>query len=174
VFGERSLKLVSYNGVQEAQMDLLTHFCQHFLGWPNPPATGLGRVNASLDMVDTEVIRALNALEWTRAREDRKRLYKPFLEAKDELPVRFLVERAMQFLVNAIRLDDAAPVLARLHTELADRYKAALVPPFPVGSLFKPRCTDVSYIRQDYLFAEDVLDTLRAMQTTLLQGIQEA
>jgi hypothetical protein len=174
VFGERALKLVSYNGVLEAGMDLLTHFSQHFLGWANPPASGLGRVNESLDMVDSEIIRALNALEWTRAREDRKRLHKPFLEAKDELPVRFLVERSMQFLVNSIRLDDAAPILARMHTELADRYKAALVPPFPVGSLFKPRCTDVSYIRQDYLFAEEVLDTLRAMQTTLLQRVQKA
>jgi hypothetical protein len=174
VFGERALKLVSYNGVLEARMDLLTHFSQHFLSWPNPPPTGLDRVNGSLDMVDTEIIRALNALEWTRAREDRERLHKPFLEAKDELPVRFLVERSMQFLVNSIRLDDAAPILARLHTELADRYKAALVPPFPVGNLFKPHCTDVSYIRQDYLFAAEVLDTLRAMQTTLLQRIQKA
>ncbi len=45
VFGERALKLVSYNGVLEAQMDLLTHFCQHFLGWSNSPAPGFDRVN---------------------------------------------------------------------------------------------------------------------------------
>jgi hypothetical protein len=172
VFGPRALRLVSYNGVLEARMDLLSHFCQHFLNWPNPPPTGLDRVNESLDMVDTEIIRALNALEWTRAREDRERLHKAFLEEKSSLPIRFLVEKSMQFLVNSIRLHDAAPVLARLHTGLVERYKAALVPPFPVAALFKPRCSDVSYIRQDYLFAEGVLDTLRAMQAKLLQRVQ--
>jgi hypothetical protein len=172
VFGPRALRLVSYNGVLEAQMDLLTHFCQHFLNWPNPPPTGLDRVNESLDMVDTEIIRALNALEWTRAREERERLHKPFLEQKSGLPVRLLVEKSMQYLVNSIRINDAAPGLARLHAGLIERYRAALVPPFPVAGLFKPRASDVSYIRQDYLFAEGALDTLRAMQAKLLQRVQ--
>jgi hypothetical protein len=174
VFGPRAIRLVSYNGVLETGIDLLTHFCQHFLNWPDPPPTGLDRVNESLDMVDAEIIRALNALEWTRAREGRERLYKPFLEEKNELPVRFLVEQSMQYLVNSIRLDDAASIFARLHTGIAARYKTAMVPPFPASALFKPHCSDVSYIRQDYLFAEGVLDTLRAMQTRLLQRVQAA
>jgi hypothetical protein len=171
VFGGRALRLVSYNGVIEAGIDLLTHFCQHFLGWPNPPPTGLDRVNQSLDMVDTEIIRALNALEWIRAREDREKLYKPYLDAKAELPVRFLVEKSMQYLVNSIRFDDAAPALARLHNHLAERYESMLVPPVPVASLFRPQRAEVNYIRQDYLFAEEVMDTLRAIQAKLLQRV---
>jgi hypothetical protein len=173
VFGAQALRLVSYNGVIEARMDLLPHFCQHFLGWSNPPPTGLDRVNQSLDMVDTEIIRALNALEWIRAREDREKLYKPYLEAKAELPIRFLVEKSMRFLVNSIRFDDAAPALARLHSELSGRYQAALVPPFPVASLFRPQRAEVNYIRQDYLFADEVMDTLRAIQAKLLQRVEK-
>jgi hypothetical protein len=168
-FGPGALRVVSYNSILEAGMDLLTHFCRHFLNWPNPPPTNLGRVNESLDMVDSEIIRALNALEWTRAREKRQRLYEPFLTERADLPVRWLVEKSMQYTVDSIRIDDAAASLARLHASLAERYKTALVPPFPVSSLFKPRCADVNYVRTDYLFADGVMDTLRDMQMKLLR-----
>jgi hypothetical protein len=65
-------------------------------------------------------------------------------------------------------------VLGRLHADLVQRYKDALVPPFPVGSLFKPGCADVNYIRQDYLFADEVLDTLRGIQAKLRQRVHQA
>ncbi len=52
VFGARALRLVSYNGVMEAQMDLLTHFCQHFLGWSDPPRPGsIGSTNHSIWLI---------------------------------------------------------------------------------------------------------------------------
>jgi hypothetical protein len=168
VFGPGALRIVSYNSVLEGGTDLLTHFCQHFLSWPNPPPDGPARINESLDMVDSEIIRALNALDWTRARDDRQRLYEPFLREKANLAVRWLIENAMRFTVDSIRIDDAAPALARLHAELARRYQAALVPPSPASRLFKPRCADVNYVRTDYLFAAGVMDTLRDMQSKLL------
>jgi hypothetical protein len=169
VFGPGVLRIVSYNGVLEAGKDLSAHFCQHFLGWPRPPATGLERIDATLDMVDSEIIRALNALEWTRAREDRQRLFDAFQAEKTALPVRWLVEKSMQYTVDCIRIDDATPTLASLHADLAERYKAALVPPFPVSALFRPRCTDVDYVRADYLFADGVIETLREIQMKLLR-----
>ncbi len=78
----------------------------------------------------------------------------------------------MQFTVDSVRLDDAAPILVRLHADLADRYKSALVPPFPAASLFKPRCSDVDYIRPDYLFGDRIMDTLQAMHARLLKRVQ--
>lgn len=172
VFGSRALKLVSYNSLLESNVDLLAHFCQNFLHWHNPPATGLGRVNESLGMVDTEIIRALNALEWMRAREERAHLHKPFLEAKAELPIHFIVEQSMQYMVNSIRFDDATPTLTKIHDGLGERYKAALVPPFPAAGLFRPQCVNVDYVRQDYLFADGIMETLRKMRATLLHRVQ--
>jgi hypothetical protein len=168
VFGAGNLRIASYNGVLEADEDLLVHFCRSFLAWPDVPPTGVGRVNESLDMVDSEILRALNALEWTRAREARLRLYHRYMAARDTLPVRWLVEQSIQYTVDSIRIDDAAPPLARLHSDIARRYRPVLVPPSPGSGLFEPRSSGVLYIRPDYIWAEGVMETLRGMQETLL------
>jgi hypothetical protein len=168
VFGAENLRVASYNGVLAAGEDLLTHFCRCFLDWPGVPPTGFGQINVSLDLVDSEVLRALNALEWTRAREDRLRLYHRYMAAKDALPVRWLVEQAMQYVVDSIRINDAAPALTQLHAGIAERYRQALVPPLPDGGLFEPRSPDVLYVRPDYIMAKGAMETLRAIQDTLL------
>ena len=167
VFGSGAIRMASYNGTLEAGEDLVTHFCRNFLSWPDPPPTGLGRVNPSLDMVDSEIIRTLNTLEWTRARDARQLLHKRYVSAKAELPVRWIVEKSMQFVVNTLRIDDASPALAQLHSAIAGRYRSALVPPFPAGGLFEPRIADLTYVRPDYLLAEGVMEVMRTMQATL-------
>lgn len=169
-FGPNALRIASYNRVIETGEDLLPHFCRHFLAWPDPPPTGLGRINESLDMVDSEIIRALNALEWTRAREGRQRLYHRYIAAKSSLPIQSIVEGAMQFTVDAVRIDDASSTLAPLHTTLSTHYGYAMVEPLPPEGLFAPRCTDVNYIRNDYLFADGTMEKLRGIHKTLLQA----
>jgi hypothetical protein len=167
VFGAGSIRIVSYNGVLEAGEDLLTHFCRAFLSWPDPPATGLGRVNPSLDMVDSEIIRTLNTLEWTRARDARLLLHERYLAAKAGLPVRWMIEQSIQFVVNTLRIDDAASAMAELHRTIAGRYRSALVPPVAAAGLFEPGVADVKYVRPDYLLAEGVMEVMRDMQATL-------
>jgi hypothetical protein len=169
VFGPESIKIASYNSILEADEDLLSHFCHNFLSWPAPPPIEPGRVNVSLDIVDTEIIRTLNALEWNRARDARRVLAEQYLRAKADLPARWIVEKSMQFVVNGLRIDDAAPALAQLNAGIARRYLSALVPPFPAAGLFEPRSENVPYIRADYLLAEGVMEVLRTMQATLLR-----
>jgi hypothetical protein len=166
-FGPDTIKVASYSGALDAGEDLLTHFCRSFLSWPDPPAVALGRVNTSLDIVDTEIIRTLNALEWTRARDARRVLSEQYIARKASLPVRWIVENSMQFTVNKLRIDDASPGLTRLNLDIVERYGSAMVPPFPATGLFEPRTADVSYVRQDYLLAEGVMDVMRTMQATL-------
>jgi hypothetical protein len=168
VFGLAALRVASYNSVREAGEDLLLHFCRNFLAWPDPPQTNFGRVNESLDMVDTEIIRVLNALEWTRTRGVSPFLFKNYIDAKPDLPIRWLVEKAMQFVVNRVRIDDTAPALVRLHADTAMRYETALVGPVPKAGLFEPRVADVNYIQSDYLLVDEVMETLRDMHRTLL------
>ncbi|HEY1935288.1 MAG TPA: hypothetical protein VGG99_25055 [Acetobacteraceae bacterium] len=168
VFGAGNLRTVSYNAVLEDGQDLLTHFCASFLDWPDPPLPGLGAVNASLDMVDTEIIRALNALEWTRARDARRRLFQHYLDMKDTLPVRWIVEQAMQYTVNRVRIDDGAEGLGQLHDDIARRYRGTLVAPCPDGRLFMPRLTDIDYIRGEYLMHPGVMEVMRDIQAKLL------
>ena len=174
VFGASALRVVSYNGVLEAGQDLFTHFCRNFLSWPHPPPAGLGRVNVSLEMVDSEIIRSLNVLEWTRAREGYQRLYRYYMAAKAELPVGWVVEQSMQYVVDKIRINDASPALAQLHAGIVSRYDTALVPPHPPLGLFEPRAAEVNYIKTDYLFVDGVMEVLRGMQDSLLRASREA
>ena len=169
VFGPGSIRLVSYNGILEAGEDLLTHFCRSFLSWPDPPPNELGRVNVSLDMVDSEMIRTLNTLGWIQFRDGFPLLQEKYLAAKAELPVRWIIEKSMQFVVNTLRIDDAAPALALLHDDIVKRYRTALRPPFPARRLFEPSSATVTYIRPDYLLAEGVMDVVRTMHATLLR-----
>jgi len=171
VFGPDALRLISYNSVIEAGEDLLAHFCRHILDWPDPPPLALGRVNESLDMVDSEIIRALNGLEWTRARDQGKRLYKAYIAQKATLPVRPLVENAMQYVVNRVRIDDASAALAPIQAAIAERYGRALLAPTPACGLFAPRAAEIAYIQTDYLLAPGALDTLRAIQDSLLRTL---
>jgi hypothetical protein len=167
VFGAANLRVASYNAVVDAGADLLAHYCRSFLNWPDPPEVGLGRVNESLDMVDTEMIRALNALEWTRARDNRVGLYQRYMAAKGALPVRWIVDQSMQFTVNRVHIDDAACGLAPLHDDIAEEFRGALVPPCPGFRLFEPRAADIDYIRTDYLMQPGIMETLRDIQTKL-------
>jgi hypothetical protein len=167
-FGRENLRLVSYNAVLESGEDLFSHFCRCFLGLPNVPPSGLGRINVSHDMVDVEVLRALNVLEWTRARDARLRLYHRYMAKRPELPVRWLVENALQYVVDRVKLNDAALGLAALHADIFGRYRQLIVPPLPAGKLFEPRSAEVLYIKSDYFAIHGALETLRAIQETLL------
>ena len=168
VFGAASLRIVSYNSVLESGDDLLPHFCRHFLNWSQVPHPGFGKVNKSLDKVDSEVIRALNALHWARTRKASSQLYHRYLAARPTLPVNWLIQHAMRFTVNTMRINDAALGLAQLHADIVRLYRHALVPPCPTGRLFTSCTNNVEYIRSDYLLMPGVMDKLSEMLDTLL------
>lgn len=168
VFGHSSIRIASYNQVIDTGGDLFAHFCRCFLDWPDPPASGVGRVNESLDMIETEVLRAVNVLDWAETRQQVRSVADRFGEIKSVLPIRALIERAMQYTVDTIHIDDNAPELAALHADIASRYQDVLVQPMPAHGLFEPRQADVPYLRTDYLFLDGAMEMLRDMRATLV------
>jgi hypothetical protein len=168
VFGAGSLRVASYNGVLEAGEDLLAHFCRCFLDWPEPPPCTLGRVNTSIDMVDSEMLRTLNALEWLRAGDDAVGLFERYAALKPTLPIAWIVEQSMQFAVNRVRIDDTAAGMGALHDRIATQYRYALVTPCPRGRLFEPRSTDVLYVHPDFVLRPGILAAMRDIHARLL------
>jgi hypothetical protein len=168
VFGADSLRVASYSAVVESGEDLLRHFCRSFLAWEAPPPIKPRRLNESLSMVDSELVRILNALEWTRARERRTKPFQRYIAAKNTLPVQWIIDQSMQFTVNRVHIDDGASGLAQLHDRIANQYRYALVAPCPGGRLFEPRAVDVNYIQTAYLLQPGIMEALRNMQAKLL------
>jgi hypothetical protein len=169
VFGAGALRIASYDAVVESGENLLAHFCRQFLDWDNPPIAGPARINESLDMVDVEIMRSLNILAWAAGRESGayQGVGKRFVERKADLPIRRIVEEAMQYTVSAIEIDDAMPMLADLHARIANRYRSALVPPFAADGLFDPRCVRTDYIQPHFIAFPGIIEMLRTMLTTL-------
>lgn len=167
VFGHSSIRVASYSQVIDTRGDLFSHFCRNFLDWPDPPASGIGRVNESLDFVEAETLRAVNVLDWAETRQQVRSVADRFMEIKSQLPIRALVERAMQYAVDTVHIDDNAPELAALQVDIASRYRDVLVPPMPPHGLFEPRRSDVPYLRTDYLFLDGAIEMLRDMRAIL-------
>ena len=73
VFGRESLRLVSYSNLRQQKVDLAEHFFKTFLGWDQPISVppGLVQSNVSPDLFDTEIIRALNHLDFIATRRIR-------------------------------------------------------------------------------------------------------
>ena len=125
-------------------------------------------MNTSLDMIENEIIRALNVMERIRTGKPNHVLTMNFLTARASLPINWLVEHAMRFNIDSLRLDDTAPALATLHANIAARYRMAQVDPVQLVGLFEPRTATVPFVRPDYLIAEGVMETLRDMHRQLL------
>lgn len=167
-FGSPAMRVASYSAVVDSGEDLLVHFCRNFLDWPDPPPNQLGQVNASLEMVDTEILRGLNALEWQRSGNGGVRLFHRYMALKPTLPIADLVQGPMLPMMRRLRIDDGAPSLAQLRYCIAEAYRHALVPPCPGGQLMEPRITETHYVHSDYLLRPGATDFLRAIHERLL------
>ena len=170
VFGRAAIRLVPYDQVLSSGDDLLSHFRRHFLDWPDPEAAPpeaapaeaapVEQINLSLDMVDSEILRALNVLGGGPFAET-------FARARPSALIAALVAQAMRYHAGSITLEDTTE---GLHEDLAAAWRSAVVPPLPETGLFAPRTTMVSWIKPDYLMTPDALTILTKIRAALAAG----
>jgi hypothetical protein len=166
-FGSNSLHLVSYDQMIAEGCDLFSHFASSFLGWDEPPALHLGRVNASLSAHDTEIVRALNSIECINKGKaptpQRARLLgESFLRLK---PNGFaaVLQDTLDAHTATIGLDERTRVLQSLHEMLFAKYNGRLVSPRPHTLFFRPRRIEVAYVRPEYVLRPGVVDALHEL-----------
>jgi hypothetical protein len=155
VFGVNQIKVVSYSTLVDNNLDIARHFLAAFLNISQiqlPPAV---RLNQSLPLVDTELIRALNSIHARRGCARSPTLRNWYLAHKQDLATG-VVFGAMRDYMGAILLDERAPSLALESQDLLTRYALSIVPPRHTDSLHEPRAIDVPFIRPDYLLEPDV------------------
>ncbi len=81
-FDISTIRLVSYSNIVDSREDLFVHFCQNFLGWSEPSAPSQGRSNASIDVAEVEIIRALNVLHRAHYGPKRATMFHAYLDSK--------------------------------------------------------------------------------------------
>lgn len=152
-FGLPNISLVSYSNIVDSGHDLLTNFCRNFLAWADPPVPPQGRVNASLDPVEVEVVRALNAIDRAHGGEKSNAIFLALRRAKPALDLSDLLTTIKSHVAH-IRVNEGLGALQYLHSELFRQFGGLLVEPRSGPSLFAPKVSDIPYICQDYLLAD--------------------
>jgi hypothetical protein len=166
VFGAEGIHLVSYNFLIDQKIDLFEHFARTFLDWRDPPPPSVGRPNASLGPVDSEMLRVLHALEWTHSSACDPSLYRKYIQAKEALDIGALVA-AMERDLRTLNINEDAPGLRLLHRRLFKQYGERLVEPRSGELLFAPTRAQLPFVGQNYLLAEGVVDAIERIYNQL-------
>jgi hypothetical protein len=171
VFGPEAIRLVSYNNLVDQNIDLFEHFARTFLDFPNPAPSTAGRPNTSISVFEAEAIRALNALEWARGGAGSANLYRKYtqnreVQARTAGELSRIVE-AMQQDQLALQMNEDGASLRALHRSVFEKFGGRLVPPRSGDALFVPRNARISFVGQNYLLRDGVLDALRTIHDQL-------
>jgi hypothetical protein len=170
VFGKPALNLVSLEALALAKLDTLAHFALTFLGIDTlPPADPAVRRNASLPLMEAEIVRALNQMRLDRTGASDSLMAQRFMAHKADLRL-MAVQAAMLRCEDTLTFDENAPALLRLHRRLFQTYGDRLVAPAPQTQFFTPRQHSVRFIRGAYLTMPGVRAELEAARERLEEG----
>ena len=159
-FGADNISLVSYSNIIDDDGDLFVHFCRSFLSWIDPPVPDLGKLNVSLDIVDVEVIRALNVIEQSAGGARSSAIRQSYMRHKNELDLSKLAS-AIESDIHHLRINEGFGPLQHLHERLFQQFGSLLVEPRSGPRLFTPRSAGVPYARQNYLASDECAAALQ-------------
>jgi hypothetical protein len=160
VFGRDSLRIVSFNNLLDRGVDLFQHFCEEVVGVHDVPkiARGLIQRNAGPDMVDSEIMRALNYLYYLATSRTDQTMRIKFDRVKQRYDLRTLREHVNTDTRQMKLKDNAAPL--RTTWEAISAYKDRLVSPQYGRQIFEQCTVEAEFVGQNYLLREGVLDEL--------------
>jgi hypothetical protein len=152
-FGLENISLVSDSNITDSGGDLFINFCRNFLAWSDPPPPTHGRVNVSLDLVEAEILCALNAVALASRGEKTCAAFHAYRHHKSKLDLAGL-QAAIGGHVGRLRVNEGAGALQYLHSNLVRQFGARLVEPRASAWLFTPKLAEIPYVRPDYLLTE--------------------
>jgi hypothetical protein len=157
VFGRDSLRIVGFNNLVDRNVDLFTHFMETFVNLRDLPKIEIGLIqkNVGPDMVDAEIVRALNYLYFAETSRIEPAMRIRFDRARENYDLRSLREH-MNSDMRQIKLKDNAVPL-RTTWEAISAYKDRLVSPEYGKQIFERRDVETEFVGQNYLFREGLV-----------------
>jgi hypothetical protein len=171
IFGQPSLKLVSYDELVGHQIDLFEHFAASFLDWPEARRAHVERANPSQAPGEIEIIRVLNSFAASNNGPVGAAMRRRFVQALPSLELGSLLA-AMQASLKTLEIDETVPPLSINHEETFRRFGDCLVEPAPPGRLFELRRRSLEYVDGGYLLDPRNVEGLRALYARLAQPPQ--
>jgi hypothetical protein len=168
IFGRKSLKFVSYSNMRDRNIDLFRHFTTTFLDW-----SGEIRVPNELIMdhespnaFDTEIIRALNCIEYQSLGRHSPNMRIKFNAMRSSINSRTL-EGLMAAEVAQFEISDAAEEFRLSRQEMAKYSDCLVSQAFSRQPLFELGSTSTPYVRGDYLLNDRAGQEIRDLYERL-------
>ncbi|MGO8858399.1 MAG: hypothetical protein ACLQO1_22225 [Steroidobacteraceae bacterium] len=166
VFGDESIRIISFNNVLENQLDLFGHFVSTFLGIKSTDMAMPTQRHESPPIQHIELLRVLNVMRSldSNAPPDwpTSRLIANF--SKQDLSN---IIQSMEKHESFVRLDELAKPLSFIYDGLVERFGRFVLPPYSKDILFKRINKNISYIKPNYLLVEGVIDQLTEIYKTM-------
>ncbi len=165
VFGHEALSLVSYSNLVDEGEDIAAHFLTRFLGCTDlsPLKKGVdrwkGKPNASLNVIDTEILRALNAISRRERGKGEDAVRRNFMTQRESLDLASL-RAAIKEHVRILPFPEDKHMLKKLHQAIVRDYGDRMVEPKKAGRLFAPKRGEIQFVSSDYLFAPGAMQAL--------------
>jgi len=169
VFARDNVCLVSYSNIVDAGGNIAEHFFREFLSWQDAPVARKVRINASLSLFDTEMIRILNAMWATHGEAADAGVRDRYLNMKGDLDLG-TPRAAMERHGASLPLDENAPGLRRMQDDIFEQYGDRLLPPRAERSFFARRKGGLKYIDSSYLLEPGVLEAIGAIDARLVMA----
>jgi hypothetical protein len=173
-FGRDSLKLVSYSNLRDDHVDIFHHFARTFLEWHDETAVLKDALleNVSPNAVDTEILRALNWIDFRAKGRHLPDMYVRFSARRLELDTH-VFEKIMANSIAEFELNDGAEEF-RLSWNDMNLFADCLVPQSSSReSIFEFRTVSVPYVKADYLFKEGAAGELQNLYRRLNDAVHE-
>ena len=167
IFGEESVKVVSYSNLGDANCDIAGNFLALFLDIRDYTCPTDTRPNASLNIFDIEAIRALNDINLKSGGVRNATIRDRYLKRKRNLDLS-LLHLFMQKNIKKVVLRDNISPLAELHKALFQKFGHLLVDPKNDGLFFTPKEREISYIDHDYLKNGEAFAQIRNLYKELI------
>jgi hypothetical protein len=156
VFGIETIKIISYNHLVDANIDLYDHFVRSVLKLETVPPVARTAPNRALDTIDIETVRLLQQIAAMRSEPAGIDILQRYQRHRPD-PNLSLLHAAMADSLASIELDDAAPGLRAVHELVLEKYRDCMVEPNSGYNLFVPATRAVPYVQSSYLLAEGVV-----------------
>jgi hypothetical protein len=168
-FGSGSIRLACYDKLMERGVNLAAHFLRSFCGWTGSVPLRSGAVYESMSAAEAEIARSLNVLDPAVGTA-----YALEPGQFEHAGLRQSLERHMRTL----RVDEADPLLRRIHDEVYAAYAGQIAEPHPDGCLFELKQRRVEYVSDCYMLDPVAISQLsalrRAIEARLAQQPAEA
>jgi hypothetical protein len=161
IFGRNSVNLVSFNNLQENNIDLVEHFSRTFLNLkalPLPDRPSSIDKNISPDMYHTEILRAMNAIYKSENGVSSNIVRRKFLPRVDDATFE-LLKSAMKETLESITIDERRGVFELVFQE-AILFKDRLINPTASGEFFTRKATTFQFVNQDYLLTHSAVQRI--------------